>query len=426
MSTFLATIILPVETELAELDGWQPGPLPVVYSPLGSRADAAARSTYLDRRAADMLYGTDRRGDVRSHRTCDAALPGPFRLTALEWVRVRDHSALAGMLIVHLDAACQHPGELFPHWASLVRWKFDDAEGPGVLLDPIAEVLGRELRLHALHQSPFRIAFLDATPGDGPPMPGCELDDVAAWQFLLASAVTPGGFRPSPRQCTHLADAQIELSDDWSAMVLRDGAAFVGHAEAPPPFLVTSGGAYVVSIYTDALLLGVLQRSVLGDLTDRLAALDDPAHHPRAVEHLDAEFSRFRNRLWWQHLTQHGPGNDLLLAYRAQHRLDALMEGTKSELEDYSRQASLRAGRVLNLVVAALALIGALGVLAEIYRFFVADPAVPATTTLVVTGGVLVVVAFLVLTYPLGLVSRMAVHRRKPFVPRAHRRRLRR
>lgn len=420
MNTFFATIILTVRNDLGRSPGWTEGPLPVPYGH-GQQATRDRRATYIDRRAADALYGVPGK-PVRWHRGTERALTAPFSLVALEWMKVRDHSRLAGILIAHVATTDADPTELLPAWSRLIRWK-QQVDGKQVLTAAVEDELGREIVLDDAHHAPFRIAFVDSLRDTESPLPTSRLTKVEAWQFAMASGIEPGTFAPSIRQEEDLRNAQVEISSDWSAMVLRDGVAFVGHREVTPAFVAASASGYMRSIYTDALLLGVLQRLVLGDLTDRLAALDDPARRPRSVEALDAEFSRFRNRLWWQHLTQHGPGNDLLVAYGDQHRLPALMEQTKSELEDYSRQASLRASRVLNLVVAVLAVLGAIGAFADVYRFFVEAPDIPAGRTLWIVGGVLTALTLIVLTYPMGLLTRWIPHRRRPYVPRRLRKR---
>jgi hypothetical protein len=431
MVTFAAALVLPMEAPVPIKHGWELGPWPIPFS--GKAADAPTRSTYFEQRAAGVLY-SQKKGRRRLHRQADRHLFGPFRLEALEWLETFDHSALAGLLLLHVCGVEEAATVLHP-WSELVRWRLDEdpsiqpAEGQG---DPmpasrairiaLEEELGAPVAIQRLHRSPWRMAYLDQVPTDTPPFPGTELSPVEAWQFALASGLSPGSFTPSPGQVAELQAARIELSSDWSAMVLRDGAAFLGHADVNPHFVATVAGPYTRSIYTDALLLGVLQGMTLIDLTDRLASLDDPARHPRAVERLDAEFSRFRNRLWWQHLSHGGPGNALILAHQAQHRLPELMEQTKSELDDYSRQAGLRAGRVLNIVVAALALVGAIGVAADLYRFFVPAPAVPAPATRGWFVGVAALVALVVITYPLGILGRGHAFRSTPFVPRSLRR----
>ncbi len=419
MTTFVGTVLLPLLMPIATTRGWEPGPLPVPFGE-GQRADRDTRSTYFDHRAAEVLYGTAR-SVTRWHRSCDRMVADPIRLTALEWVRVDEHSMTRGFMILHLAAVAESLPDLVSGWSELVRWKSNDEARSTTLLGAIREVVGEQISLTTLHHSPFRVAYVDSRPQDTPRFSGGTLGSVADLQFTLGSAVAANSVTPSAKQAEALEASVVHLSKDWSVMVLRDGAAFVGNEHANPAFLDRFGAAYVRSIYTDALLLGVIQRSVLNDFADRLASLGDPARRPRAVERLDAEFSRFRNRLWWQHLTQHGIGNELLLAYAAQHRLHELMAETRSELQDYSRQARLRASRVLNIAVAILAVVGATGVLADLYRFFVEPPALPSQQTLWSAAAVLGVLTVVLVSHPFGVVSRLLPRKDLPYVPRGRR-----
>jgi hypothetical protein len=104
-------------------------------------------------------------------------------------------------------------------------------------------------------------------------------------------------------------------------------------------------------------------------------------------------------------VTSHGIGNDLLCAYQRQRKLPALMEQTKAELEDYSRQTNLRSSRVLNALVALFALVGAAGVGVELYALF--RPArVPSGAAAVAVAFGVALLGVLIVSYSLGLLSR--------------------
>lgn len=416
----LTTMLIPLARPPVRTGQWSDGPLPLAL-PNGGVTDARTRSTYFDDRAAGVIYGHRTRCE-RSHLQVDQLAAGPLQLLALEWLALPELNTTAGVLIAHLSAELPQITTLTEQWSALVRWKLDSPPDRPLLL-AISDALGAPIVPVASHQEPYRIAFLDQMPTTDHPFPASRLEPVTQWLLWLAAAVPPGSFSPGTRQQQQFEDATLSFSSDWSAMVLRDGAAFIGHADTNPDFLAHSAPLYVRSIYTDALLIAFVQRLALTDLSDRLARLDDPARNPRGVERLDAEFSRFRNRLWWQHLTQHGPGNELLLAYQRQHRLPELMEQTRSELDDYSRQASLRAARILNVVVAVFALIGAIGVLAELSQLLGSSDQRPSAATLWLAGALLLVVLALVITYPLGHLSRWLPRRRRPYRPPTRRHR---
>ncbi len=412
---FVGTVLLPLATAPTVTTSWERGPLPL-ERPDGTHTDTDARSTYFDQRAGGVIYGQRRRCD-RRWRNVDQHVDGPFSLVALEWLRLPEHSSTAGILIVHVSAEVDDATTFLTGWSRLVRWKLDD-RGRHALLEAVSAAAGAEIALVAMNREPFRVGFLTQQPDDTlRPFPSSTLDPESQWLLALASAIPPGSFSPSREQNEEFAAARVPFSSDWSAMVLRDGASFVGHPDTNPGFIEQHAPILVRTIYADSLLVGVLQHLALADLSDRLAALEDPARHPRGVERLDAEFSRFRNRLWWQHLTQHGPGNQLLLAYQRQHRLVELMEQTKSELEDYSRQTSLRASRVLNVVVAVFALIGTLSVGIDLYQLFNPPPITPGQTTIAWSSAVLGSGLVLMVAYPLGGISRWLPRRRRPYTP---------
>lgn len=376
---FVATILVPLAKSPASAAAWGSGPLPVPMVS-GGVTDVAARSAYFDRRAAAVLYRSTP-GTGRRHRWTTHHVDGPFRLDAVEWVPFDGTAALAGVLVAHI-AALEDDGAWLSAWSNLVRWRLDDAD-QSALVRTLESVVGAPLERARAHRSPFRIAFLSRVPSSIRAPSGSPGPPSVDWLFALASAVPSGSFVPAGRQAAELGASVVELSSDWSALVLRDGAAFLGHSQANTSFIEEYAHLFVRTIYTDALLLGVLQQYAFSDLADRVAALDDPARRPRAVERLDLEFSRLRNRLWWQHVTQHGVGNELLLAYQRQHRLPALIAHLRAELEDYSRQAASRAARVMNVFFAVFALIGVLGVGLELFRVYVPAPGVPTLAQVV-------------------------------------------
>ncbi|MEV7790901.1 hypothetical protein AB0O68_02840 [Streptomyces sp. NPDC087512] len=60
-------------------------------------------------------------------------------------------------------------------------------------------------------------------------------------------------------------------------------------------------------------------------------------HLARRVAALERNIAHFRSGYWRQHLTAHGPANDLLLAFQNQHRLPARFNEILAEAADYSR-----------------------------------------------------------------------------------------
>lgn len=404
---FTGVLLVPVGSDLGGAVGWSDGPVPLEL-PFGGVTDRRTRGTYFDRRAASVLYG-EREGSTRAHRSGGGTGVGPLTVTALEWLTASELGAgVAGVLVIHLVGESDDLVELHDAWSSCVRWKAG-ASGREVLRDLLAAELETEVAPSELAR-PFGLAYVDQLPDAGAePFPTSQLPIEDQWSFAFAAGVAEPQYGLSSTEVATLPAQRFGLSADWSALVLRDGAAFVGHTpggEGPSEFLETAAATYVRTVYADAFLLGTLQTTALAALTDALAAMDDPARSPREVERLDARFSRFRNTLWWQHLTQHGHGNDLLRLLHEQRRLPQLVEQTTAELEDYSRQTTLRLGRNLNVIVALFALIGAVGVAIDIYLVFIDVRARPGPVTIVVAALVLAVLTALVVAYPLGWLTR--------------------
>jgi hypothetical protein len=416
---FVGIVMVPVERDVGRMAGWRSGPL-AVELPNGVATDADARSQYFDRRAAAVLYGE--RGDTaRLHRRAARQLQGGFELTALEWLGVGDLCRPAGVVLAHVAASYDDLDDLAAAWSDLVRWRDPVREKPELLRAVEAEI-GASVG-HVAAVSTFHVAFASGIPdGAANPFDGADLARYDPWLFALAAAIRPGTFAPAPDDAAELRDARIGLSSDWSAMVLRAGAAFVGHPDVDEAFVSAYAASYVATIYADAFLLGMVQLHALHDLADDLSDLEDPARHPRAVGRLDNELSRARNSLWWQHLTQHGPGNRLLLGYQTQHRLPELMQQLTHDLEDYARQASTRSGVVLNVIVAVFTLVSAIGVLIDLFRLYHPVPAVPSAATVRWAAAGVALALILVLAYPLGGLSRLGRRRGRPRGKRRRRR----
>ena len=81
------------------------------------------------------------------------------------------------------------------------------------------------------------------------------------------------------------------------------------------------------------------------DLTGQLAAME-------------ASIARFRSTYWWQHLTAHGPANDLLLAYQEQHRLGARFEQILAETADFNRLAQAQENQQVSAALGIIAILG--------------------------------------------------------------------
>jgi hypothetical protein len=374
------------------VSGWQEGPLPIPIPGTGGRlTDAATRSTYYDRRAAQALYGSGVTAR-REHRFVDVPISTGGILSACAVERLRVQSLGDGWTyLLHVVGHDSDPRRVLDEWERLARWK--RSEERRFAVEEVLRASTRQPRLEIVgpEADPYHIAFFSEAPD--PIGRSVELKDADDWLLAAAIASAPAVPDLSDSERSRLLSSRIEISADWSALVLRDGAAFIAHPRDSSEFIRRFGSVYFRSIYIDAFVLGRLQQFGLRQLTDDLVDLQDPSRHPREIERLAARMNRFRNELWWQHLTEHGVANELLVALHRQHRIPELLEQVRSELADYVEQASLRAGRLLNVFAALFAVVGLLGVAVEVYRLAVVDEALPGFASIATIAAMLSVLA---------------------------------
>lgn len=362
---------------------WADGPLPL---PWGARVtDADLRSTLLDPRASSLLYGR-RAGSERRHLVLDeqtfpgsaSADPSEVTLEAVEWLRAPSlGSGVAGLAVLHLHVSAQQTQHLLATWADASH-----PERSGATWQRIATIvraragLSPELGTSNFHA--YRIALVDQDPDMPPPFPTSGMSHGMQVAFSAAAGITSEQFVPGPADEEEFQRSSFDLSADWRALVLRDGTTFlVAPSAVDSAFIVTSAPTLVRTVYTDVLMLGMLQSIAMSDFLNDLALLDDPAGSPRAVEELDARFSRIRNALWWQQVSQRGHANELLRLLGHQRRLPEIIAQTTAELEAYSRQTTLRSNRRLTLAVSVFTLLGLVGVAGELFRLYAGEGARP-------------------------------------------------
>ncbi|MGW3860545.1 hypothetical protein ACWEDZ_03545 [Streptomyces sp. NPDC005047] len=367
------TVVLPAR--LRRAPSWPQGPFPFE---LGSRrTDSATRSTYFAPASARALYGSPER-PRRWHLPMDLKHDG-LHLLGLELLRAAtardpDHA----LAVLHLSAETP----LLPVLRTLagrgspttgeplvgLTGPFD----PALLLDGVADV-GDPTAPFALSR-PYTIAFLTPTARHTPALrdgPEGELPTTAdRWLWQLASRSRPQDFPLAPETlATHLQDV-VRISGDWSALVLRQGAAFLGHRpDTGDTDFYRFGALHSRTVYLDALLLGSLQRDHIDELTDELSEVfTSPRHLARRVAALERNIAHFRSGYWRQHLTAHGPANELLLAFQNQHRLPARFNEILAEAADYSRLVQTQESQQISGALGVLTVLGlplgtALGIL---------------------------------------------------------------
>ncbi|MEU6554624.1 hypothetical protein ABZ915_30770 [Streptomyces sp. NPDC046915] len=121
----------------------------------------------------------------------------------------------------------------------------------------------------------------------------------------------------------------------------------------------TSGHCTPAPSYLDALLLGALQRDHIDELTDELSGVFDSSPRlARRVAGLERNIAVFRSTYWRQHLTAHGPANDLLLAFQNQHRLPVRFNAILAEAADYSRLVQTQESQQISGALGVLTILG--------------------------------------------------------------------
>ncbi|WP_247694393.1 hypothetical protein [Streptomyces sp. B93] len=393
------SVILPVRLlrQAPDVTDWTEGPFPFQLG--ARRTDTETRSTYFTPASARTLYGTPRR-PRRWHRPVDVERDG-LRLLGMEVLQTAVTSrARQALAVLHFSVEVP----LLPVLRALAGRRPDGAGtpltgpfAPATLFAGIAEAPDPEAP--STLARPYTIAFMTPTAQHVPALrtgPDGQLPGSAdQWLWQLASCSTPADFPLPPEVTGRLLRDVIRISADWSALVLRQGAAFLGHrADNGEGDFFDFGARHFRSVYLDALLLGTLQRDRIDELTDELSEVFDSARIARRVAALERNIAVFRSTYWRQHLTAHGPANDLLLAYQEQHRLPARFGEILAEAADYSRLVQTQESQQISGALGVLTILGlplgtALGILQVLDDHSVSHLLLALGLSVVVTGGAL-------------------------------------
>jgi hypothetical protein len=393
------TVLLPAR--LRRTPGWPEGPFPFE---LGSRrTDTATRSTYFAPASARALYGTP--GHPRRwHLPMDVKHDG-LRLIGMELLHAATARAPEHALAV-FHFTVERP--LLPVLRDIAGRgsvtpgaPFAGLSGPFApvrLLDGIADV--RDLAAPFAVARPYTVAFLSPTARHTPALrDGLEGELPATadrWLWQLASRTNAQDFPLPPETvASHLRDT-VRISADWSALVLRQGAAFLGHRpDTGDGDFYGFGALHARTVYLDALLLGSLQRDHIDELTDELSdVFTSPRRLARRVAALERNIALFRSGYWRQHLTAHGPANELLLAFQNQHRLPQRFNEILAEAADYSRLVQTQESQQISGALGVLTVLGlplgtALGILQVLDDDSLSHLLIALALSVVVTAGAL-------------------------------------
>jgi hypothetical protein len=350
-------VVLPVR--LTAPPDWPTGPIPF---DLGSRrTDTATRQTYFTPAAARALYGTPER-PCRWHRFMDVRHQS-LQLRGIELLRTptasHPHLALA---VLHFDVegpALLETLRAIGHRSPAAPDPLDGPLSPAVLLDSVARPRGATAPFAIVR--PYTVAFLSPDAHHTPALrqDGLLPETADRWLWHLASRSTDADFPTPLEQWPDRTAHALRISADWSALVLRHGAAFIGHrADAGEGDFYGFAQLHCRTVYLDALLLGTVQRDHIDELTDGLSGVFDGPKLARRVSALERHIAAFRSTYWRQHLTAHGPANELLLNFQAQHRLPERFSEILAEAADYARLVQTQESQQIAGALGVLTILG--------------------------------------------------------------------
>ncbi|MFF0836200.1 MULTISPECIES: hypothetical protein [unclassified Streptomyces] len=332
---------------------WQAGPIPFDLGG-GRRTDAETRQTYFTPAAARVLYGAPGR-PCRWHRFMDLR-QGALHLRGIELLCTdttrQPHQALA---VLHFDItgpALLETLRAIGHRHSAGPDPLNGALSPAALLDAVAV---------PQTDAPYTLAFVTPEAHHSPALrqDGRLPETADRWLWSLASRSTDADFPVALEEWPKQRAQVLRLSADWSALVLRHGAAFLGHRpDTGDGDFFGFAESHCRTVYLDALLLGTVQRDHIDELTDALSGIFDGPRLARRVSALERRIAAFRSTYWRQHLTAHGPANDLLTAYQAQHRLPARFGEILAEAADYARLVQTQESQQIAGALGVLTILG--------------------------------------------------------------------
>jgi hypothetical protein len=346
-------VVLPV---LLNADPrWAKGPLPFVAGQ--RRWDAARRGVYFAPAVARALYGS------RWHRAVSVT-EGALRLEGVELLRAATPEAPRQALgVLHFTVEG-------PRLLDVLR---AIGHRPGAQPDPLTGTLDPVALFDGAADAtpptapfaiarPYTVAFFTPDSSHTAVLREGEQLPVSAdrWLRSLASRSLEADNPSPPERLERVAVEAIRISADWSALVGRHGAAFLGHRPDQG-----AGDFYEFAmnqartVHLDALLLGMIQRDHLDSLTDELSTVFDGGPGlARRMASLERNIAVFRSTYWRQHQTVHGPAGGLLRAFQARHRLPEMFADILAEAADYSRLVQTQDSQQISATLGVLTILG--------------------------------------------------------------------
>ncbi|MFD4610619.1 hypothetical protein [Streptomyces sp. NPDC058451] len=330
---------------------WAEGPLPALLAD-GTAADRERRLTYFEPRVGTSLFGDPGR-PARWHlrRPPDADEPA---VEAVELLRVPTAAGLddrrAALAVLHVRLGDDPVAEL----AELAALPTDHARLAKILPSGVEAAAGTARAWTLAH-----VTFEQGQPPPVMPTAYASWSTRDQWLWLLSSRSPLEHFAPDPED-TALFAGRVRFSADWQALVLRDGAAFVGTSPDPggeETFHATAAH-HVHTIYLDVFLLARLQYLGANALANAVSALTARESDASRLVRLEGRLTDLRRALWSSHITSQGKGNELLERFQEQLCLDQLLSHTAVGLADTARHVEAARSRRISVALGLLSSVG--------------------------------------------------------------------
>ncbi|MEU3251024.1 hypothetical protein [Streptomyces sp. NPDC006997] len=329
---------------------WTEGPLPAVLSD-GTYADRERRLTYFEPRVGASLFGTANR-PARWHLShlADADEPG---VEGMELLRVPPAVAIddraAALAVLHVRLGDDPMAEL----AEYARLPDNPARLDRLLPDGVRIAPGASRAWTLTH-----VTFPQQPP---PVLPAAYAGWPVAdqWLWLLASRSSLQRFAPDPDD-TSLFAGRVRFSADWQALVLRDGAAFLGTSPdtGDEHTFHATAARHVHSLYLDVFLLGRMQHLGANSLANAVSALSARESDASRLLALERQRIELRRALWTSHITSRGKANELLERFQEQHHLDRLLSDASSGLAETAGYVEAARSRRISVALSLLSAVG--------------------------------------------------------------------
>jgi hypothetical protein len=361
----------------ATLDApWQPGAVDVL-NPHGVVLGGIARSSFFSApRIAQLLYDdglgvapTDASAPAttdrvrRWHRFVDIEIAPGLRIRAVEAIVALEFASISTdfrmmEMVAHLQADAHLDSAAI---VAALYPKLRVREEREEFLAALALELGGDIRFTRLNDQ-------NVSEDERFTQHGRRIYSVVLDRDLERPAETPADYeKPAPlpqrdlalrareratlntRSARPLADGKadkahedlLELSGDWSAMVLRDGAAFVMH----PGGRFAEAALHTSTIYTDALALARLQARIVDELA---IAAGERVYSGReisidVVRPLESDVARFRATYCATSTSLPGRARELIGAMQTQLEFPTALDGLSGEVKGMSNLAQQHA-----------------------------------------------------------------------------------